>query len=131
MTKRPLRNIPMMNACGGCVRVLRRLPSSPWISRLLLVAVAALSWSASAQNWDTSGNGMLNGPYYIRQVLWQVGDDSGDLGDGVSVYGEIVFNGSGGYQFTGNVMDPGSSSTPQAYSVSGTYSISASGYGFM
>ncbi len=122
----------MMNACGGCVRVLRRLPSSPWISRLLLVAVAALSWSASAQTWDTSGNGMLNGPYYIRQVLWQVGDDSGDLGDGVSVYGEIVFDGDGHYQFTGNVMDPGSSSTPQPYSfTTGTYSISASGYGFM
>jgi uncharacterized protein (TIGR03437 family) len=121
----------MMKACGGCVRVLRRLPSSPWLSRFLLVAVAALSWSASAQTWDTSGNGMLNGPYYIRQVLWQVGDDSGDLGDGVSVYGDIIFNGAGSYQFTGNVMDPGSSATPQAYSVGGTYSISASGYGFM
>ncbi len=99
---------------------------------MMLLAAVALSWSASAQTWDTSGNKLLNGAYYMRQVLWQVGDDSGNLGDGVSVYGEIVFDGNGNYSFTGNVMDPGSAATPQPYSfTTGKYSISASGYGFM
>ncbi|MBV8902284.1 MAG: hypothetical protein JOZ22_01495, partial [Acidobacteriia bacterium] len=104
---------------------------------LLLPIMAA--WPASAQNWDTSGNGSLNGQYYFRQVIWAVEDQEGDVGEAISLYGIINFNGSGKYTVQNvQVMDSavGSPCTiPQGncngYPTSGTYSISASGYGFL
>jgi hypothetical protein len=39
-------------------------------ARVLLVLSAAASWQASAQTWDTSGNGLLKGAYYFRQVFY-------------------------------------------------------------
>jgi uncharacterized protein (TIGR03437 family) len=104
------------------------------IGKLVCFAAALLGVSASAQTtgtWDTSGNGLLNGQYYIRQVLWQIGDNSGDLGDAASVYGVITFSGTGTYTFSGQSMDAANSSTATPFSTSGSYSISKSGYGFM
>src|ERR1017187_2565450 len=96
----------------------------------LLLAVAM---AAQAQSWDTSGNGMLSGTYYFRQVIYVVGDQYGDLGEAVSLYGNISFNGNGGYTLTSGqwyVYD--SSQGYGTYAVTnGTYSISASGYGFI
>ena len=43
-------------------------------SSLLLLMVAA--WPAAAQSWDTSGNGLLNGTYNFRQVMWLGGYNS-------------------------------------------------------
>jgi uncharacterized protein (TIGR03437 family) len=102
----------------------------------LLPLVAA--WPAAAQNWDTTGNGLLNGTYYFRQVVWYVGDEYGDLADATSYYGNITFNGSGGYTISNvQVVDAyyGSCTIPQGncsgYPTSGTYSVAASGYGFI
>src|ERR1017187_9675107 len=96
----------------------------------LLLAVAM---AAQAQSWDTSGNGMLSGTYYFRQVIYVVGDQYGDLGEAVSLYGNISFNGAGGYTLTSGqwyVYD--SSQGYGTYAITnGTYSISASGYGFI
>ena len=92
------------------------------------------SWTASAQNtWDTSGNGLLSGTYYVRQVAWVLEDRYGDLEEAVSVYGGISFDGNGNYSFSGQIFDPASTGSNRAttYAVSGTYSISASGYGYM
>jgi uncharacterized protein (TIGR03437 family) len=104
------------------MRNLRRL--------FLLLAVAM---AAQAQSWDTSGNGMLSGTYYFRQVIYVLYDQYGDLGEAVSLYGNISFNGAGGYTLTSGqwyVYD--SSQGYGTYAVTnGTYSISASGYGFI
>ena len=93
----------------------------------------AVAMAAQAQSWDTSGNGMLSGTYYFRQVIYVVGDQYGDLGEAVSLYGNISFNGAGGYTLTSGqwyVYD--SSQGYGTYAVTnGTYSISASGYGFI
>ncbi|HLW76320.1 MAG TPA: hypothetical protein VKS01_05030, partial [Bryobacteraceae bacterium] len=64
-----------------------------------------LSAGAFAQTWDTSGNGLLNGNYYIREVIWQPSDAQGDLTDAASVYGEISFDGKGNYTFNGQSFD--------------------------
>lgn len=107
------------------------------LSLVIPVLAAALGMTAAGQtapNWDTSGNGMLNGTYYFRHVFWFLGDDYGDLGEGVSVYGTITFNSSAGtYQIMpAQAIDTNSSATtPQNFTGSGSYSISASGYGFM
>jgi uncharacterized protein (TIGR03437 family) len=103
-------------------------------SVLLTILAALTGMTAVAQNspnWDTSGNSMLHGTYYFRHVLWVIGYNTGDLGDGISVYGSITFDGNGNYSINGQVMDPSVNTKPQSYTSSGTYSISASGYGYM
>lgn len=96
---------------------------------LLLTAAAA----AQAQTWDNSGNSMLNGTYYFRQVLYLVGDQYGDLGGAIALYGNIVFDGNGNYSITASqnarVLD--SSAGFGVLTATGTYSIAASGYGFI
>jgi hypothetical protein len=93
------------------------------------VLLAATAWQAPAQTWDTSGNGLLKGTYYFRQVIWLVGSDTGGLTEASTIYGTIAFSGTGTY--TGNVTVFDSSAGLESGAVSGTYSIAASGYGFL
>jgi uncharacterized protein (TIGR03437 family) len=100
-----------------------------WIA-VLLPMVAA--WPAAAQTWDNSGNGQLNGTYYFRQVIWAVEDQEGDVGEALALYGTINFNGNGQYTVA-NVqeIDSNSGASTIAQGTTGTYAISASGYGFL
>jgi uncharacterized protein (TIGR03437 family) len=96
----------------------------------------AIGLAAQAQSWDTSGNGMLSGTYYFRQVIYVVGDQYGDLGEAVSLYGNISFDGNGSYSITttSNAVEVDCSSSGCGagnFTGTGTYSISASGYGFI
>ena len=102
------------------------------------VAIALLTigagWNATAQtgSWDTSGNHLLNGTYYFRQVIWS--DNAGDIGDAISAYGTISFNPAvGAYTINGTTIKTanGSSTSSTFSGVTGLYSISASGYGFI
>ncbi len=91
-------------------------------------------WNASAQtgSWDRSGNDLLSGTYYFRHVLW--GDNAGDVGEAGSAYGTITFNSAAGtYSINGQTFKTanGSTSLSNLINVTGTYSISAGGYGFM
>lgn len=107
--------------------------------KALLLAVVILSFGAAAhaQSWDNSGNKLLSGPYYVRHVVWATSDAEADLADGLAVYGEITFDGNGNYTFNGQLLDQASGEgmfvpAPLAYTgITGTYTISASGYGFM
>jgi len=86
---------------------------------------------AAAQSWDTSGNGLLNGTYYFRQVMWLGGYNSAnDLQEAIAVYGNIVFGGNGTYTLTAKVADA-AENTVTSVTGSGTYTIGASGYGYM
>jgi uncharacterized protein (TIGR03437 family) len=96
-----------------------------------LVLLTAGSWLASAQSWDTSGNGMLTGTYYFRQVFYLVGYDSGELSEATAVYGTIAFSGSGTYTANITVFDSGNEEPQTTTVTGGTYSIAASGYGFL
>jgi len=86
-------------------------------------------WQAAAQSWDSSGNGMLNGTFYFREVLWVVGDNAGDLMEAVSLYGQLKFDGNGNYTISGASVNDAMSGLSNNFSASGTYTISASGYG--
>jgi uncharacterized protein (TIGR03437 family) len=108
-------------------------------SILWLLPVVA-GFQAAAQSWDTGGNSLLNGTYYFRQVIWVVGDEYGDIGDAVAVYGTLNFNGSGQYTVSNvqvndyqnsAICTVSQSSNSCDYPTSGTYSISSSGYGFV
>jgi uncharacterized protein (TIGR03437 family) len=90
--------------------------------------MTAVAIPASAQVWDFTGNNLLNGTYVFREAIYPA-DSSGSLTGAVVIYGNIVFNGNGGYTINGNgFTSSGSSGT---YNTTGTYSISASGFGFM
>ena len=109
---------------------------------MALLLVAAAAGPAAAQSWDNSGNSLLNGTYYFREVFYVAsGDSNGDLSQAIAVFGNITFNGAGTYTMICSVADSslgdgtclawlqyyyGTSAT-----LSGTYSISASGYGFL
>ncbi len=84
---------------------------------------------AGAQTWDTSGNGLLQGNYYFREVVWIVGDNSGDLSRAISLYGNISFDGNGNYTLSGATIYDSSAGAQASLTGTGTYTISASGYG--
>ncbi len=84
---------------------------------------------AAAPTWDTTGNGMLNGTYYFREVVWSLSAQ-----DEYVLSGQLIFSGSGTYASPTNgvgYLDVGSGQGPQGGSVSGTYSIGAGGFGFL
>jgi uncharacterized protein (TIGR03437 family) len=98
---------------------------------LLTAAVVSFCALAQAQSWDNSGNGLLKGNYYVRHVIWAASDADADLADGLSVYGEITFDGNGNYTFNGTLVDGAAEQLYTYTSITGTYTIAASGYGFM
>jgi uncharacterized protein (TIGR03437 family) len=93
-----------------------------------------------AQSFDNSGNGLLKGTYYFRHVLYGTTNEpdtsgvTGDITEAIAVYGAITFDGSGNYSILPTTMISDSSSGVSQFSttaVPGTYSISASGFGFL
>jgi uncharacterized protein (TIGR03437 family) len=99
-----------------------------FISLLTLATV----WSAvaQAQAWDISGNGLLKGNYNFRQVALRVTDRAGNIGQNLALYGAVSFDGNGSYTMTGMAVDS-TSPQPQPFTTRGSYSIAASGYGFL
>jgi len=99
----------------------------------LLMLVMSAGAMQAATSWDNSGNSMLNGTYYFRQVVYAIADQYGDLGQAIALYGNIKFDGNGNYSITtaenARVLD--SSSGLAVLTATGTYSIAASGFGFM
>jgi uncharacterized protein (TIGR03437 family) len=99
-----------------------------WISLLQFIAS---TWPAAAQTWDASGNGLLTGTYYFRQVMWLGGYNSNNnLQQAIAVYGNLVFAGDGTYTLTAKAADA-AKNTVTSITGSGTYTIAASGYGYM
>jgi uncharacterized protein (TIGR03437 family) len=114
-------------------RALRRVYQSVSIRKLagvVFLFVAALTQQMAGQTFDNSGNGMLQGTYYFREVIWLVGDASGSLSRALSIYGTLNFDGNGNYSLSSQVFDS-DVGQQQNFSTTGTYSISASGYGFL
>ncbi len=122
------------------------------IGAFLCVAAAwPLVGQVNTPTFDTSGNGLLNGTYYFRHVLYAIdtsADSSGVYGsiaEAVAVYGTIIFAGNGTYTIpNGTASDstaPGETIPLSCYiagttcttgsAVNGTYSMSANGYGFI
>src|SRR5579864_1168599 len=90
-------------------------------TRAGLILLAAI-WPATAQVWDNTGNKLLNGSYYFREVTLT-------SNDAFAVYGSITFS-SGTYSINADAIQQSTGSFGP-YTTSGTYSIAASGFGFI
>ncbi len=95
------------------------------LARLTVVFLLAPGWPAAAQVFDNTGNSLLNGTYYFREVIYNLNQSLS-----AAVYGNIKFDGAGSYQIFGAMEVDSNSGFPQPYSSTGTYTISASGFGF-
>src|SRR5690242_21852621 len=98
-----------------------------------LPLLASLSLSplvrvATAQTWDSSGNAMLNGTYYFRETGYVLADYLGDLNNAVALYGNIAFDGKGGYTINATGVTPNNAGP---YATTATYAIAASAYGYI
>lgn len=96
-----------------------------------LVAAGFYTGRLTAQTsptFDTSGNSLLTGNYFVRQVILDNKTNAGLPGRARSYTATFVFDGAGNYTSTGQVSDNGlSSGAPQAFTFKGTYSVSSSG----
>ena len=98
---------------------------------VLSLCVAACAFSQTG-GVDKSGNVLLSGSYNFRHVVWIVSDSAGNLNNAQSMYGTIRFDGAGRYTLSGQIYKAGSAAaTTITPSISGSYSITASGYGYM
>jgi uncharacterized protein (TIGR03437 family) len=95
-----------------------------WMSGLC----AGLAVPAAAQNFDTSGNGKLNGDYFVRQVLTTDLDaNTSAIGRAISLTGIMTFDGQGNYTFAGQMTDNQAATAGVPYSTSGFYSVESNG----
>ena len=93
-----------------------------------LIACGVYTAALPAQTFDTSGNSLLTGNYFVRHVAFDNFTTAGLPGRSRSFTGTYVFDGAGNYTSTGQVSDnTASSGTAQAFSFKGTYSVSSSG----
>src|ERR1700721_4384538 len=92
-----------------------------------LLLFMAATWPAAAQSWDASGNGLLSGTYYFRQVMWLGGYNFAHaLKEAIAVYGNIVFGGDGTYTLTAKAADA-AENTVTSITGSGTYTTPPTG----
>ena len=98
------------------------------ISALATVFCTVFTIQLHAQTFDTSGNSSLKGDYFVRQVVTANFGPTGGIGRGLSLTGVMTFNGTGGYTFTGQLLDSQVGSTARPFSFTGgTYSLASNG----
>lgn len=78
-------------------------------------------------SFDTSGDGTLNGAYFVRQLLTSLDSNTGAITRAVSLTGTMTFDGNGNFTFSGQELDSTQGNTASPYSISGTYVVSSSG----
>jgi uncharacterized protein (TIGR03437 family) len=103
-------------------------PAGWTVSRHSILRDSLQTRDASANatiSFDTSGNGMLNGRYYVRLLSTSV-QASGTIVGANSVFGIMTFDGNGHYNFTGQNYASSSGQT-SALTYSGMYSVASSG----
>jgi uncharacterized protein (TIGR03437 family) len=106
---------------------MQSMKTQATLTALLLGAFACPSFAQPS--FDPSGDGLLNGAYYMRQVIYF--STQGTIKATVNLQGTITFNGSGSYSFSGSLLNLTNGPAPQTLATSGNYVISASGEGYI
>src|SRR5579885_2916083 len=76
-------------------------------------------------SFDNSGNSMLKGAYFVRQVLLVADSNSSAITQAVSLTGTMTFDGND--SFSGQQLNSANQSAASSYSTSGVYDVSSSG----
>jgi uncharacterized protein (TIGR03437 family) len=99
----------------------------------LALLLGACAWQSSAQPaLESSGDQLLSGTYYMRQVLFYYSIETGTLTETVNIQGTIDFTGSGTYYFSGSTLvSTDNPPKPATFTSTGSYVISASGEGYI
>ena len=102
------------------------------MKRILIYSAAVtcgfLPGLLTAQTFDNSGNSLLQGNYFVRQVALDTIASSGAPARGQSLTGTFAFNGSGTFTVNGQVSDSTvSSGQAKVFTFNGTYKVSSSG----
>jgi uncharacterized protein (TIGR03437 family) len=106
------------------------MASNKFTLRLVFIIglCAGLALPAAAQTFDTSGNGNLNGEYFVRQVLTtDLDTNTSAIGRAISIIGVMLFDGNGNYTFIGQMSDTMAGTSGVSYSTAGTYSVASNG----
>ena len=116
--------------CSGTAIIVLapQLSSMKRLLRAVALLTTAVALPAYAQVFDFTGNSQLNGAYVFREAIYAANAD-GSVGRAIVDYGTITFNGNGSY--TESVSEVDSKNGLSSYTQSGSYSISASGYGYI
>jgi hypothetical protein len=61
------------------------------------VAQTSITTTTPAPAFDSSGDALLNGSYYFRDISYVAADSMGDLKEASVMYGTLTFDGKGGY----------------------------------
>jgi uncharacterized protein (TIGR03437 family) len=104
---------------GSKLFIISGMGSRTALAGLALLAVGAL---ASAQ---TLNNQSLSGKYYFRQVSLAL-DSSGNPADARTLTGTVLFDGNGGFTFTGQFVQ--GNTAPVSIGRSGNYSVDPAGF---
>ena len=81
-----------------------------------------------AQSFDNSGNSLLSGTYFVRQVVLDNLANSGLPGRARALNASVTFDGKGNYSLTGTVSDNTvSSGQATSFTFTGTYAVAAGG----
>lgn len=92
-----------------------------------MVLTGFQAFGQSGLVFDSSGNSMLTGTYYFREVIWAL---NASTPDALALYGTITFSGSGTYTISATEFDYDQGGTSSGTG-SGTYAIGAGGFGYM
>jgi uncharacterized protein (TIGR03437 family) len=101
--------------------------SSRFRSTIAVLLVLSGVGVARAQTFDNSNNRALRGNYFIWELALSSFFNNGAFGQARSLYGVINFDGSGNYQFDGQLNDTSVSGGAQPYSTHGKYAVASSG----
>jgi len=97
------------------------------VAFLLAILTGWQAFGQSGLAFDNSGDSMLNGTYYFREVIWSLDSSSADA---LALYGTITFSGSGTYTINATEFDYNQGGTSTGTG-SGTYTIGAGGFGYL
>jgi len=101
---------------------------------VLSIAAACIPAWAQTTTWDTSGNSLLKGAYYFRNVVYVVSNNQGFLSQQASLFGTITFDGAGGYKVSNATVNSCNITTACAQqtgvSTTGNYWFGSNGHGF-
>ncbi|MGA2183155.1 MAG: hypothetical protein ABSH47_09010 [Bryobacteraceae bacterium] len=111
-----------------------------WNKAILMAGLLAATLSAqnpicgdtdtgpSCNLFDATGNEMLNGTYFVREIqLAGVNTTGTSVNTAYSLLGTMTFDGAGNYSFTGQKLDSTVTTGVASYTTTGGYAVSANG----